>query len=132
MSNSTNIRLVDDHTSLKDQSLVVLVRARTRAREAYEEQYMPAAEEEALRTYWRKVIGNELPRSAHIDLIGYWMAQFEPELFLLVIDRTAAAPRPSWAYAKAILDRLLLSGIRTVEEWNEDNKRFRERRGKDV
>lgn len=40
-----------------------------------------------------------------------------PDLIAAVIEYSAAAPRPSWAYARAVLVRQLAMGTRTAEQF---------------
>lgn len=41
-----------------------------------------------------------------------------PELIVLALRDTAAAPRPSWTYTVAILRRCLSEGCKTLEAWD--------------
>lgn len=55
----------------------------------------------------------------------------EPELIMTAIDEAALAPRPSWAYARAIIQRLLAEGVLTPEAYAQRQARFYSRRSRD-
>lgn len=45
------------------------------------------------------------------------------ECLMAIIDETMEAPRPSWAYCKAIIRRCEGSGIKKLADWEEDRRR---------
>lgn len=45
------------------------------------------------------------------------------ECLKAIMDETQTAPRPSWAYCMAILRRCEGSGIKTLEDWQEDRRK---------
>lgn len=118
MNVSTNTTVTEKYKNDKeDNNVVVVLRARMRERARGDlqatEKYM--REVEAFADYWRQAVGTQLPpigRGTIADMLDMGM---EAELIAEVIDETSAAPRPSWAYAKAIFERLFWEKIFTVE-----------------
>ena len=54
----------------------------------------------------------------------------EASLLCAALEYTAAhAPRPTWAYAKAVIDRQIILGSRTAADFNKACAAFRERPG---
>ncbi len=49
------------------------------------------------------------------------------KLVQIALDEASMAPRPSWAYANAILMRLQQEGIKTVEEYYDRQDRWQNR-----
>lgn len=45
------------------------------------------------------------------------------ECIKAIMDETQAAPRPSWAYCRAILQRCDLDNIKTLTDWQRDRQR---------
>ncbi len=44
------------------------------------------------------------------------------ECLMAIMDETMSAPRPSWAYCRAIMARCAADGIETLEDWNRDRQ----------
>ena len=124
---TTTATTTNTTTTTSQQPVVVLLRARARAREA-ERQWLSEEDEKAIARYWKQVIGTNLPPAAHEDLVICAGVHMEHELIVEVIDQTASAPRPSWAYAHAIFNRLCCNAILTLDEYREDQRAWRERR----
>lgn len=54
----------------------------------------------------------------------------EPSLLCAALEYTAEhAPRPTWAYAKAVIDRQIIMGSRTASDFNKACAAFREMPG---
>ena len=45
------------------------------------------------------------------------------ECLQAIIDETMTAPRPSWAYCRAIINRAKLDGIKTLDDWHRDKQK---------
>lgn len=54
-----------------------------------------------------------------------------PELVMTALDEAAVAPRPSWAYARAIIQRLLGEGVLTPDAYAQRQARWYSRRSRD-
>ena len=55
----------------------------------------------------------------------------EPALIMTAMDEAAMAPRPSWAYARAIIRRLLGEGVLTPDAYAQRQARWQARRSQD-
>lgn len=55
----------------------------------------------------------------------------EPALIYTAMDEAALAPRPSWAYAAAILRRLMSEKVFTEDDYQKRQAAWRRRRGLD-
>jgi len=53
------------------------------------------------------------------------------QLILITMDEAALAPRPSWAYARAIIRRLLGEGVLTPDAYAQRQARWQARRSRD-
>lgn len=82
--------------------------ARARAREA---------DMAIIRDYYRDTFGLRCPPVAERDIDRFLDAGITAEVVKICIDEAALAPRPSWAYARAILRRLMNEGVRTAQEY---------------
>lgn len=56
----------------------------------------------------------------------------DPALIMTAMDEAAMAPRPSWAYARAIIRRLLGEGVLTPEAYAQRQARWQARRSQDT
>lgn len=129
MTTSTNTTPVTE--KYKDDNcnnVVVLLRARARERSDLKatEKYM--REVEAFADYWRAAVGTQLPPVGRGEIADMLDVGMDAELIAEVIDQTSMAPRPSWAYAHAILDRLFFSKIFTIEAYRDEQ--FRRKYGR--
>ena len=68
----------------------------------------------AIEEAYEDVIGRKMPRFAKEEIQAFIADGMEPKMVLKVIEYTACAPRPSWAYARAVLYRNAQSGILTA------------------
>ena len=55
----------------------------------------------------------------------------DPALIMTAMDEAAMAPRPSWAYARAIIRRLLGEGVLTPDAYAHRQARWQARRSRD-
>ena len=95
------------------------LRARTRVREEIEQ-------------YYCDTFGAPKAPPVAIREIEYALdAGLAPELIQTAIDEAALAPRPSWAYARAIIRRLLGEGVLTPEAYAQRQARWAARRSQD-
>lgn len=73
-------------------------------------------------------IGRRMPSVAVEECMGMIDAGMLPATIMLALDETAGAPRPSWAYCRAILAGCLRDGALTPEGYKARNDRWRGRR----
>lgn len=102
------------------------VRAHTRvhAREEIDEFRPPMSEYEFamkwLASYYRDCFERRMPPSAEFEVSDLLRSGVERELIEAAIDEAMAAPRPSWAYARAVLARCSRQGIKTLADFKRD------------
>lgn len=81
-----------------------------------------AAYQEAI-SYYEQSTGNYAGPTLHRDIRDAVMQGCSAEVIIACMQEAEAAPRPSWAYARAILRRCLASRILTGEDWERDRAR---------
>lgn len=64
-------------------------------------------------------IGRPMPRVVDREISEMMGRGISSGLIAAVLEYTAAAPRPSWAYARAVILRNYAKGINDEEEFNE-------------
>lgn len=62
---------------------------------------------------YEDVLGRKMPRFVEREILGMLADGAEPLLIRDVLEYTACAPRPSWAYARTVLYRTMERGIYT-------------------
>lgn len=118
---SDNLASITYINTAATQSVSTYSPARARTREAV------MAE---LRTYYQDAFGLRCPPVARADMEWFLDAGIAPDVIRLCIDAATLAPRPSWAYARAILRRLRAEGVRTVDQYNKRQSDWMERTGR--
>lgn len=97
---------------------------RARAREEIDEFRPPMSEYEFgmqwLASYYRHCFERRMPPAAECEVSDLLQAGVERELIEAAIDEAMAAPRPSWAYARAVLARCCRQGIKTLADFKRD------------
>ena len=73
-------------------------------------------------------IGRRMPGIAREETVGFLNEGMSPAVIMLALDETAGAPRPSWAYCRAILAGCLRDGAKTAEDYRARNDRWAGRR----
>lgn len=87
---------------------------------------------EELERYYCDTFGAPKAPPVAVRQMDYALEQeMSPEVIMTAIDEAALAPRPSWAYARAIIQRLLAEGVRTPEEYAKRQAKFYSRRSRD-
>lgn len=66
--------------------------------------------------YWESIIGPTYPYMA-IDIDRWHAAGLPASVIMCAMDSTCTAPRPSWAYLRAIINCLMAEGVRTVQQY---------------
>lgn len=73
------------------------------------------------------------PFPAVLDTIAGYLETVEPSLICAVIEYTVqTAPRPSWAYANAVIKRQIAAGSKTAEDFSAACDAFRASSGSTV
>ena len=88
-----------------------------------------------LADYYQSSFGAYCPQCARRDMAAALDAGLDYALLIVAIDEAAVAPRPSWAYARAILRRCINQGIHTEEDYSRGQAAWRlagGRRGHDL
>ena len=117
-TNSTTTN-TEKYNNDNDNHVVVLLRARTRERAFGNSIEKYKRELDAFADYWKLATGNTFPPAARRCFADALAWHYEPELLVEVIDQTSAAPRPSWAYCNAIMQRLFADEISTLAQYRE-------------
>lgn len=68
--------------------------------------------------YYFDTFGVKMPPVAKFDVNDAIEAGLEPVLVFRALDEAAIAPRPSWAYARAIIKRLINENCLTESAYN--------------
>ena len=96
--------------------------------------YTRAREEDIsdIAAYYCETFGvNAMPPVAKRQVERALKDGLSPDLVYEALDEAAMVRRPSWAYAAAIIRRLLSEGCYTIEDYHERQRRWRQRRGYD-
>lgn len=78
--------------------------------------------------YYLDTFGVKMPPVAKADVNDALEAGLEPVLVFRALDEAAIAPRPSWAYSRAILRRLVNEGCLTEAAYNARQRKWQSRR----
>ena len=115
----------ENGTQSVSQSVTDYSRARAYAREANE-----IFVEEVADYYCETFGAPVMPPVAKRQCILALEQGLDASLVYTAIDEAALAPRPSWAYAAAILRRLCAEGCFTAAAYEERQERWARRRGR--
>lgn len=66
---------------------------------------------------YEDVMGRPMPRFVQSECEGFERSGVQLDMIKAVIEYTACAPRPSWAYARTVLYRSEERGIRTAADF---------------
>lgn len=66
---------------------------------------------------YEDVMGRPMPRFVQVECEGFESNGMELDMIKAVIEYTACAPRPSWAYARTVLYRNEERGIRSASDF---------------
>lgn len=112
-------------TSTVTSTSSTTTRARARVRE---EDAAARVWEADIAAYYQSTFGAALPPVAKRDIDAAMEAGIEPPVIMICIDEAALAPRPSWAYARAILRKLVSEGCCTEEQYHQRQRAWHARR----
>ena len=107
-----------NQTSATGSSTGTGARARTREAALLHGQYVDCCE------YYTESFRRAIPHVVQREIAERIRDGMSADVIRLAMDETQTAPRPSWAYCRAILRRCDLEGIRTLKDWNESKARF--------
>lgn len=93
---------------------------RTRAREGTQDGDMAMLAE-----VYQDVLGRPMPRFVANELAERMQAGAQPDMLAAILEYTGGAPRPSWAYARAVIDRQLAMGTRTAAAFRHGVEQYR-------
>ena len=78
-----------------------------------------------LGVYYREVFGTAACPPVAQREISYFLGRgMEEDVICEAMDEASLAPRPSWRYARAVLDRCLSEGVKTVDAYYERRARW--------
>ena len=70
-------------------------------------------------------LGREMPRYIAHEVQGMIDAGIEPDMICAVLAYTTGAPRPSWAYARTVIEKQFLQGAKTAAQFHENIGKWR-------
>lgn len=71
------------------------------------------------------IMGRPMPRFVLREVQEYMQNGIGADMISAVLAYTGGAPRPSWAYARAVIDKQAAMGARTAAEFNGNVSRWR-------
>ncbi len=129
MSNTTNASLTNSELLTESHSLTdsVTTRGRAHAR-AYtredgiteirnDDNTLKAVQIADLADYYKRTFGSYCPACARRDMAAAIEQGMTMDVIIIAMDEAAIAPRPSWAYARAIIRRCLMEHICTEDDY---------------
>lgn len=66
---------------------------------------------------YEDVMGRQMPKFVEREIMAMINGGIEPDMVISVLEYTACAPRPSWAYARTVLIRNEEKGITTASSF---------------
>lgn len=75
-------------------------------------------------------LGREMPRFVGQEVQGMIDAGIEPDMICAVLAYTTGAPRPSWAYARAVIEKQAMQGAKTADQFHENVGKWRDSRSR--
>ena len=66
---------------------------------------------------YQDTLGRPMPRYTQMEVQQLMESGVQPDMVCAVLAYTAGAPRPSWAYARAVLDKQVAMGARTAADF---------------
>ena len=115
-------------TTSSTLSTSTTTRARARNEETDNEKTLENVWKTDIAQYYLDTFGVKMPPVAKADVNDALEAGLEPVLVFRALDEAAIAPRPSWAYARAILRRLVNEGCLTEAAYNARQRKWQSRR----
>lgn len=125
-----NLNLQDDGSS-STSSITSTSSSTTRAR-AREDETRAKVWRNDIAEYYHSTFGAQLPPIARRDIDAAMEAGIQPEVIMICIDEAALAPRPSWAYARAILRKLVAEGCCTEEQYKQRQRAWHAQHATDL
>lgn len=66
---------------------------------------------------YEDVIGRPMPKFVQREAEGFIASGVQPDMIVAILEYTACAPRPSWAYARTVLYRSEERGMRSAADF---------------
>lgn len=73
-------------------------------------------------------LGRPMPAYIQHEVLQLIDSGIQPDMVCAVLAYTAGAPRPSWAYARAVLDKQIAMGARTAADFQGNVSSWRDAR----
>ena len=70
-------------------------------------------------SYYRECFGLPCPPRAQREITWWIRDGVDPDMICEAMDEATMAPRPSWLYARAIVERCRAEGVRTIDAYYE-------------
>lgn len=77
-------------------------------------------------------LGREMPRYVGQEVQALIDAGIDAGMICAILAYTAGAPRPSWAYARAVIDKQAQMGAKTAEQFHENVGKWRDSRARQM
>lgn len=77
-------------------------------------------------------LGRQMPRYIAMDVQGMIDAGIGADMICAVLAYTTGAPRPSWAYARAVIEKQAAMGAKTAEQFHENVGKWRDSRSRQM
>jgi len=74
---------------------------------------------------YQDVLCRPMPHFVAAELAERMQAGAQPDMLAAILEYTGGAPRPSWAYARAVIDRQLARGTRTAAAFRAGVEQYR-------
>ena len=74
--------------------------------------------------YYTRTFRRSIPFVVQREIAERIRDGMSPDVIRTAMDETQTAPRPSWAYCRAILRRCDIEGIKTMADWRASKERF--------
>lgn len=76
--------------------------------------------------YYTQMFRRSIPAVVQRDIAERIRDGMSPDVIRAAMDETQTAPRPSWAYCRAILRRCDIENIKTLADWTDSKTRFQQ------
>lgn len=77
---------------------------------------------------YQDTMGRPLPRYTATEVLELIQSGIQADMICAVLAYTAGAPRPSWAYARAVIERQAAQGARTAADFRGNVSSWRQQR----
>lgn len=78
--------------------------------------------------YYQECFGFRCPPRAEREIITWIRDGVDAEMIMEAMDEATMAPRPSWLYARAIVNRCIAEGVKTIGDYYDRSIKWQYRR----